>query len=661
MPKKSKEKEIDKAQELENKKIEEEKEKNNEGPITLKEQEAIIKQIDSEYLLGFELTIKERETDLKRLKLFNNQKKDPKRVGDNLLFIVFMTLLSSLYEDRLSVRFGAKEEGDEDVAENLNGLAIHDYPLMKKDETDYNWDWDAMFFGRGLLLLNDFDRRAGIMCPVSEILDPTCFLRDPNAVSVNGDQKGNGALRFWGREIGLTKDKLEKHPSYFNVSDLRKTKTLRSLKDEASKARREAKSLQVMDAKEEALDENYEYGLLEWWTHYKGRKVIVVLAEGRQKMIRFQYLTGADDKDITEWPLLDRVIFPMAHDWRGVSVPDLVEDKQRAKSILINLGLDSAKADMHPMYVYNKDKIKNSQDLKFGFNKGIGVKGDANNVIVPLQKSLFHQQTNLILEILDVAAQKAVSAPEVAQGVQPKKSRTLGETNLIVAGSDKRHSLSARIFGWSEKRFWRQWYSLYKKHFKDEIDKKVIRLEGPLAPIWRPLTKENIIAKVDPDVSVDSLSSIEFKRQKKFNEFSSFVQITAQDPDVNRRYVHRKLGKILGMKRSEMTLMFPATIDEMRAEDENQKLNENKFVKINPYDDDIVHIEIHNKAADKKAKLAHIEGHKLMMMKKKENPELFVPAGEQPMGGFSPVAQPKGQPQPAVSVPGQQPNQVLEQ
>ena len=258
---------------------------------------------------------------------------------------------------------------------------------------------------------------------------------------------------------------------------------------------------------------------------------------------------------------------------------------------------------------------------------------------------------NLILTILDTAAQKAVAAPEVAQGVQPKQDRTLGETQEVMVGVTKRNSLSARIFGWSERRFWQQWYFLYKRYFKGEIDKKVIRLEGPLAPIWRSLTRENIIAKIDPDIIIESKDTAEFNRRKKFQEFSTFAQIVVQDPTTNRRYVNRKMGKILGMKKAEMTLMFPPTIDEINAEVENQQLNENKFVKINPYDDDIIHIEIHNKAADKKAKMAHIEGHRLMMMKKKENAELFQPAGEEPIGGFSPVSTPRGE-----TAPGRTPS-----
>jgi hypothetical protein len=52
-------------------------------------------------------------------------------------------------------------------------------------------------------------------------------------------------------------------------------------------------------------------------------------------------------------------------------------------------------------------------------------------------------------------------------------------------------SLAAAIFGWSERRFWDQWYWLYRKDFSAEaMDEKVIRIKGPLATAWRTLTRE---------------------------------------------------------------------------------------------------------------------------------------------------------------------------
>jgi hypothetical protein len=235
-------------------------------------------------------------------------------------------------------------------------------------------------------------------------------------------------------------------------------------------------------------------------TVVNGKKVIVTTGNDRKLGVREQTIES------DRWPILDRPLFPMAHDWDGVSIPDLIEDKQRARAKMINLGLDAAIADLHPMYLYNKKKIRNKNDLNFAFNKMVGVSGDVNNAVMPMNKATaVTVQVQNILQVLDMAAQKAVAAPEIAQGVSPTQERTLGENKLVAAARSARSSLSAAIFGWSERRFWNQWYWIYKKHFKDDIDEKVIRIKGPLATAWRTLTRENIVAEVDPDVFVEKL------------------------------------------------------------------------------------------------------------------------------------------------------------
>ena len=93
-----------------------------------------------------------------RLRLYNNQKRDKKAVGDTTLFTVHQTILASLYVDRLDATWSAKESGDEEVAENLNALVENDYDDMEKDISDYDWDWDTLFFGRGLCNLEEYIR-----------------------------------------------------------------------------------------------------------------------------------------------------------------------------------------------------------------------------------------------------------------------------------------------------------------------------------------------------------------------------------------------------------------------------------------------------------------------------------------------------------------------
>ncbi|MBI4136854.1 hypothetical protein HY469_02215 [Candidatus Roizmanbacteria bacterium] len=604
--------------------------------ITAATQKRIIEQVNEEYVLSFDFNEAKRATMLARLKLYNNQRRDQNAVGDPLMFTVFNTVHAALYDDRLMATWeGRSGKGDEDIEENLNALSEFDYDIMGKSELDYYWNWDAEFFGRGLLQMMDFNRESGVMAPAPELIDAVAFIRDPNAKSVNGDIMGRGAMRFGGVEVGATYYELKNLPGYFNLASLKKDKEVKSLLKEAREARSQAQGTTKFNAQEEALGKfnNYEFNLLNWFTTIRGERYLVTLGNRRTSLVRLVKLPYG-----RRWPIIDRALYPMAHDWDGVSIPDLTEDKQRARAILINLGLKSAKSDAMPQYLFDQDRIKNKNDLNWRSDKFIGVNGRVDNAIMPLQKSTVHQYVNIIMDILDTAAQRATATPEIQQGVPSSVDRTLGELNLVSSKVDTRYSMNAKVYGWSEKAFWLQWYRQYKIYFKDKIDEKIVRIQGALAPTWRPLMKDNIVSDVDPDVKIESRVISEAKKQRtlqSFSGFAGFASMAIQNPDNNRRAIEKKYAKLQGMSKEEIDMMFPPTVDEMQAEAENEILNTGKIAKVNINDDHLVHIQIHAKANQNPQSAVHIRAHKKLMLIKRDRPDLFPQMEAQP---FQPPA-----------------------
>ncbi|MBU2025257.1 hypothetical protein KJ912_00770, partial [Patescibacteria group bacterium] len=547
------------------------KEENKNTPPKERDYSELIKQVKSEYKLAYDFMKPKIEEWALRLKLYNNQKRDKEAIGDPLMFTLHQTVLASLYSDQLMVEFEGREEGDEDTAESLDNLAKYDEDDMEKDIVDYEWDWDASFFGRGLLLFMEYDRKT--YTPIPEVIDPMTWLRDENAKSINGDRRGRGAMRYGGREIRLTENEMRSAGVYFNFDDLKDNgKDAESLTDRNSELRTEAQGLGSISRK--GVDgENKDFKVLEWFTTYGGKKVLVGLAEGRSQVIRYTEL------DSNRWPIIDRPIYPMAHDWDGVSIPDLTEDKQRARSVMQNLGMKGVKAGLHPMYLYNTNKIKNRADLNFEFNKFVGVDGEPSGAVAPMQTKTVQAEVKWIFDILDTAAQRATSSPEIQQGVQSDDKRTLGEIQLVSSKADTRYSLSAKIFGWSEKRFWRQWYKLYKKHFKDKIDEKSIRINGAMGTQWRKLTRENIIMVTDPDVAIESKIISDQKRLIKLNIFRAYVKdvIATSGNSANLRFALKKLGKLSGLTKDEIDRLLPPNTDELISQEENGRLDNNKL------------------------------------------------------------------------------------
>lgn len=608
----------------------------------------LIEQVQSEYELSWAFMKPKFDEWMLRLKLYNNQKRDKEAIGDPLLFTIHQTILAALYGDRLMAAFEARESGDEETAENINALADFDYEEMGKDEVDYYWDWDTLFFGRGLVLLFEFDRK--IKAPIPENVDALTFLRDPRARSVNGDRKGRGGLRFWGRPIRLTKDEMEKAGVYFNFGNLKATGfDIKNPLDQAIQARDEAAGHDNSANRQRSLvGDNADYRLLEWWTTWQGKKCIVTLADDRKKIVRYTEL------EEETWPLVDRALFPTSQDWDGVSIPDLVEDKQRARSVLQNLGLKSAKANVHPMYLYDSLRVKNRADLNFGFNKFIPVDGNPTGAVQIMPKDGLKQEVQYIMDLLDFSAQKATATPDMQQGSQSKDKRTLGELELVDSKVDKRYSLSARIFGWSEKRFWKRYYSLYKKHFAADIDEKVVRIVGALGSTWRPLRRENIIANTDPDVRVESREVSEAKRFNELRVFQTVLQAIAQDPNANLRWGEKRFAKLAGLAKDEIDQLMPPVIEEIRAEEENKLIEQDELVQVQAADDHIIHLEVHNKASDTPAKMAHMNAHKKAMVLQRTRPDLFAglpPSAANPRAGAGIDQNSLGRPSPEKGGP----------
>lgn len=595
---------------------------------------ALSRQIKNEYTVSWKNQKPKHDIWQVRLKLYNNQKRDDSAVGDTTLFTMIQTVLASLYDDRLKVEFDGREEGDEETADNLTAMADFDYDEMKKSQMDYEWDWNACFFGHAIVAMEEYERDPSnnVFVPMPKVIDPLVWLHDPRASTVNGDRAGNGAMRFGGYEMYMTKEDMQDHPDFFdeiNFTEVDRGGGLESLLEDATEAREYHRGTQaeLPNEGESRLGDNSQYVVTVWYTHWKDSKYKVYLVNERSNVVGFKKIDRKLGRR-TIFPLVGRKLYPTSHEWYGTSIPDLVEDKQRARAVAQNLGLKAMKADLYPMYIYDANKVTNRNDLNFGFNKFIPADlsdgGSLRDTVQPMVKARPNMNLlDFIYTSLDVSAQKATATPEIQQGAMSEEERTLGELNLIASKVDTRYSLAAKVFGWSESEFWYHWYALYDENFADKIDEKILRIVGAFGAKWRPLKRGDIIANMTPDIKIESAVMSRAKQLEERQSLVQYMQIILQEPTANRRYVIKKAGKLFGFEKDEIDRLMPPTIDERISEDQNELLSKDKLVPVLPEDNHNVHLEIHSKAKDTDATYAHIEAHKKALSIKKTNPELF--------------------------------------
>lgn len=598
------------------------------------------KQCREEFRIAWEHQKPKKEAQLIRLKLYNNQKKNPEAIGDTTMQDVHSTITASLYIDKLNAEFVGMEEGDDEQAEALNHLAKYDYVQMRKDIIDYDWIWDAGFFGRGFVLFEQYirDPERNIYLPVPEVLDPAIVLRDPKAKAMNGKNvMGVGSARFWGYPIKMTKRAMQENPNFFSL-DFTKLKYESNLKPmdllkDAHEYRNSAQNLQTdATSRESLLGDNGEYDLIVWHTHFNFqggvRKVKVWLANDLRDVVGIQALEELDTPSyISRWKCIDRPLYPHSHDWDGTSVPDLTEDKQRSRAVAINLGMRAMKADLYANYLYDSTRITNRNDLKTGFNKMIPVDGNPQGAIEAVRKAQPNLALlNFIYQSLDLSAQKATATPESSQGVLSRGDNTLGELDKVEAGAQNRRGLSAKVLGISEREFWLHgWYGGYKENYAENgIDEKVIRINGVFGAKFRPLRREDFItSRVDPDVFIESSAMARMKQLEERQSQTSYISLAVQDPTVNRRYGLKKLAKSYNFEKDEIDRLFPPTIDERIARKQNEQLSLNIKQAVLPEDDHIVHLIEHATAKDTPATRAHIAVHEMALSIKKTRPDLF--------------------------------------
>lgn len=578
------------------------------------------------------------ERKYRHIKLYNNQVRKKDKVGESLLFTVFQTLLAATYDDQLNVNFRGRTEMDIEKAMKLNQTAEYDYDLMDKAIYDYHMRWNALFYGRGIGLMMDYD--ANVYVPKPYVIDPLVLLHDPRGSSIRGGNIGTKCA-YLGYEITLDRETLEDsgEVKYINVDKLSwGVDVSKSMQYRAREFRDDAQSRQTVND-----DDNSAVGY-RWFTRFQKKNIVLTVGlEGEVILLAHEI---KDD----ELPFVEMAVFPTPNDFHGVSVADLVEDKQRLKSVLTNLGIKLLDVNLNPKMAYDKTKIDDEQDLHPSNENPVAVDGDPASAIRPLQNPVGNLPLyDYITNQLDFSVQRAAATPEIQQGVMSTKERTLGELNLVANASNTRYSLMIKLMALSERDFWLQWYKLHKVYLPDSM-KKFVRISGELNPNAIELTREDITLEEDPDIDIESKTLTESKRVRALTYYAQFYQMFRQNPTANGRYVDKLLARLIGLDDEQIELMFPDTPDEIIADSENIAINNNELPIVSINDNHMQHIMVHGNAADTNAKTAHIQEHKRAMKIMKTQLGMGIEPISPTPGGQPTNGQPSQQ-QPSTQTP----------
>lgn len=558
---------------------------------------------------------------VKQLVLLNNLQRGDQSIASTLLLTLFNRVLSSLYDDKLQVKFLPSQGIEQEQLNSYNVLAQSDYLEMNKPQLDYDWCWDALFFNRGYMETMRFNKRRKIMEP--HVINPLAFGYDPYFTEVQ-------EWRYYWKWITKSRTEIERLIKNGTIDGITKPDEIPSgfdenywnykvLRDDAKKAVQPPMDSMGGDI----------YQILEFYGYNdKNEKCLYWIDRSFSKILYTEKLEledldyGDQKQKGSKWPIVIKEAFREPHASINFGIADLLEDKHRAKSVLLNLAFLAAKDKANPIYLYNPDKVKDlTQLFSRQINQHIPVE-DTATAILPLNtQEPMSPELIQFISMLQQEANAPIGTGVVLQPQKNKTSNTATEAAIDQQLNDMAQSLQSKIMQFGESEFWSHWFHRYAK-YGPELEEKMANIVGVKGITSEMIDMKDFNTDYPPGVLVYSAKEAEYKelvlRRDLMQLYPELMQ--SLDPDGLRNFnKHVFFPKFL-QDPSLIDIMLPKTIDEIKAETENEQILKNEMPDVLPTDNHTTHIYTHSMISPGKRTWAmwfHLAAHEQELAKQK--------------------------------------------
>lgn len=586
--------------------------------------DALLQQVMDEYTEGQSFLEKRKQRWVNQLVLYNNLQRGDERIASDMLPTFFNRVFSNLYDDQMQVGFLPAEDGDYKKVEALRKLSTHDYQEMEKAMLDYDWLWDACWFSRGYIETMDFDLDRKLLVP--SIVNPLVMTYDPYFA----DPQQWRFYDMWMAKSGSEMKKLMKDGV---------VKDLKTLDEIASgiegklwdyKVRRDA-AKQGTPQSNDTMAKNKLYQILKHFTYdATGAKVMVWTDKNFSRILRKETLDlrdGADDG--SKWPVVMKEILREPHSSMSVSVPDLVEDKHRALNVVYNLLYMAAKDEANPIVAYDKNKVVDvTQLFQRQILEHVAVDGDPNAAFAPIHRNPAVSASLLqFIGILKNEAGDVIGTTQTNPVGGTKGKQTATQSAILQQIAELTTSLQSKVISMSEKEFWSHWYQRYLR-FAPEGDVKIVRVSTVSGVTFETIRLEDIKTKYPPKVEVVGSKQAEHKELVMRRDLQAQLEVLQEvlDPRGMKEFLKHVYLPKLDMDSATLDAVMPKSLDEIKAEQENEMLEYDHMARIDPNEDHVEHIYVHLRARNTPAKWAHLLAHEAALADQKAREKVMEAA-----------------------------------
>lgn len=616
------------------------------------------KDIYSKYNESFYFLQPRKRRQAQQLVLLNNLQRGDENIASTLLLTLFNRIMSNLYDDKMQVKFVPSEELDQKKVNSLNVLAQNDYREMNKAKLDFDWCWDTLFFGRGYMETLRFDAKRKIMDP--HVINPLVFGYDP---FFEDPQQ----WRYYWKWITKSSQELNQLIKAGIIKNVKDAKEVPSGIDpylwnyKVVRERAKAVTPQANDTYAGDIHQILEY----FGYDEDGDKCVYWLDRNFSKILYHSKLDLKDGDDIvglnneivktnSKWPIVIKEAFREPHASVVFSVADLLEDKHRARSVLLNLAFLAAKDKANPIYQYVPDKVKDiTQLFSRQIYQHIPVE-DVTNSIAPLNTdAAMDPSLQAFMQMLNSEASDPIGTG-VAMEAPKKGKQTATEAAITQQLNDLAQSLQSKVMQFGEQEFWSHWYQRYKRYTKAG-DEKVATIVGVKGLTFEKMDLGELQTKFPPGVLVFSAKEAEYKElvlRRDLMEMYPQLQ-SALTPDGMRNFNKYVFFPKFLDDPQILDVLMPASIDEMKATDENELLGREELPQVSPEENHEQHLAVHAMAKNSWAKWIHISWHEELLSQQRQ--QQMMQAQMQPTGQGGLPPEPL---QPQVGVAGQNPREA---
>ena len=564
----------------------------------------IITQVQQERQLWVNFVDQKRQLFLERLKLYTNIAEQGRQGKSEKVYVrairsTMLTLMSLYYSDEITVSFAGRQLWDDELADNYNNLAIFDYEEMGLEKLTYDVQWNRLFYWVWIRIFDRWDTVRNV--PVYRSIDPISWIPDPLGYMDN--------YRFHWFELEIADHELTTDV-YFNVDKV----------NPSSSQREEQRRQEIQQSRQTnwwtiQTDSQPIYWIYNHYTTIKGRKYLVTLANDQTLLIRFEeikpvYEEEKKDPSLVRFPVIINQYEPFKWDPFGISVPDLLEDKQKIEQLFLNLNRIKAEHEAWgDTFLVDTSAIKNLNDLRQHTQWPKYVRADLQknaNPIKEVERGRIKQDSFNMAQVIRQQWANDMWLDERAIGWTPDKSITATENQRIQRNQNVKLVLNNKINQWGEKDFWRDWLREYYEFFPFDWEKN-IKLQNSFGNVIVSVKRKDIDTWANIDIKIINKSEEDAMKEQEKAWLLIVADLVLQDPaspTISKTFAKRSIARANNISKDKVSVLFPASIEEMKAKMDLELLNRDREVwEIEDLQEDhMTYIVVYGKAMDTKTR-----------------------------------------------------------